>query len=75
MSRELLIKKTIEDLTKLPDQKLMEASDFIEFLLNRIDDKIINEGISRIAAESKSFSFLEEEEVEYKTTDLKERYK
>ncbi len=75
MSRELLIKKTIEDLTKLPDQKLLEASDFIEFLLTRIDDKIISEGISRLAAESKSFSFLEAEEVEYKTTDLKERYK
>jgi len=75
MSRELLIKKAIEDLAKLPDHKLMEASDFIEFLLNRIDDNIINEGISRIAAESKSFSFLEEEQVEYRTTDLKERYK
>ena len=75
MSRELLIKKAIEDLAKLPDQKLLEASDFIEFLLTRIDDKIISEGISRLAAESKSFSFLEEEEVEYKTTDLKERDK
>lgn len=75
MSRELLLKKTIEGLTKLPDQKLIEASDFVEFLLNRIDDKIITEGISRISAESKSFSFLEEVEVEYKTTDLKERYK
>ncbi len=75
MSRELLLKKTIEDLTKLPDQKLIEAADFVEFLLNRIDDKIITEGISRISSESKSFSFLEEEEVEYKTADLKERFK
>ena len=35
MTREILIKKTIDHLTKLPGQKLKEVSDFAEFLLNR----------------------------------------
>jgi Protein of unknown function (DUF2281) len=75
MSRELLLKKTREHLEKLPDQKLQEASDFVEFLMNKIDDSLLTEGIKKINSSSTSFSFLEEEEVQYKISDLKERYK
>jgi len=75
MTRELLIKKTIENLNKLPDQKLKEVSDFAEFLLNRIENQILTEGIQKITAYSKAFKFLEDEENIYTVEDLKERYK
>jgi hypothetical protein len=75
MTREKLIEKTIHSLSKLPDQKLKEVSDFAEFLLNKIEDRNLTEGIRKLSANSDSFKFLEEEEDLYSTTDLKEVYK
>lgn len=75
MNREILIRKTIESLSKLPDQKVKEVSDFAEFLLNGIDNQILKEGIHRLTSESDTFSFLNEEEEIYSVRDLKEKYK
>jgi hypothetical protein len=75
MSREILLKKTIEGLAKLPDHKLIEASEFVDFLLSRLEDKSMVNEISIMASESESFSFLNEDEVVYKKSDLKENYK
>ena len=57
MTREALIKKTINNLTKLPDQKLMEVSDFAEFLLNRIENQLITEGIQKLVTDSRALNF------------------
>ncbi len=75
MTREALIKKTIDHLTKLPDQKLREVSDFAEFLLNRIENQLMTEGIQKLTSDSKAFEFLEEDKDLYSLNDLKERYK
>jgi len=75
MTRETLIKKTIDNLTKLPDQKLKEVSDFAEFLLNRIENQLMTEGIQKLVSDSKAFKFLEAEEDLYSVDDLKEKYK
>lgn len=75
MTRETLIKRTLEHLTRLPDQKLREVSDFAEFLINNIDDKLMIEGIQKLTTDSKSFRFLETEEELYSKADLKEIYK
>ncbi len=75
MTRETLIKKTIDNLTKLPDQKLKEVSDYAEFLLNRIENQLMIEGIQKLVSDSKTFKFLETEEDLYSLNDLKERYK
>jgi len=75
MTREKLIAKTLADINKLPDQKLKEISEFAEFLLSKIDDKIILEGIQKLSTETKAFKFLEDEEDIYKVEDLKEKYK
>jgi hypothetical protein len=75
MTREKLIEKTIDRLSKLPNQKLKEVSDFAEFLLNKIEERNLTEGIQKLAADSKSFKFLEDEEDLYSTSDLKETYK
>lgn len=75
MSRDLLLKKTIEDLAKLPDHKLMEASDFVDFLVSRIEDNELKKGIHTLVSTSDSFSFLSEDEAIYTKLDLKENYK
>jgi len=75
MSREAIIKKTLEELSKLPDNKLIEAADFVEFLVKRLNDQLLTEDIEKIASKSQSLSFLEEDSVIYQTKDLKERYK
>lgn len=75
MTREILIKKTMDNLTKLPNQKLKQVSDFTEFLLNRIENQVIGKGFQKLVYESKSFKFLEDEEELYSSNDLKEKYK
>lgn len=75
MTRETLIKKNIDNLSKLPDQKLKEVSDFAEFLLNRIENQVTTEGIQKLNSDSEAFKFLEDEEDLYSVEDLKEHYK
>jgi len=75
MLRDTLIKNTINNIEKLPDQKIKEVLDFAEFLLSKSDDTILTEGIQKLASESKSFEFLKDEEDIYTSDDLKEIYK
>lgn len=75
MSRDILIKQTIDNLSRLPDQKLKEVSDFTEFLISRADGMMITQGIEKLISESDSFQFLVEEEDLYTRKDLKEIYR
>lgn len=75
MTRDSLIQKTLQHLAQLPDQKVKEVSDFAEFLLYKIDQQIITEGIQKIVSESQSFDFLDDEEEIYSEKDLKEKFK
>jgi len=75
MTRQVLIDKVLKKIKLLPDSKLEEINDFADFLLNRLDDRILTEGIRNMAADSKAFEFLNEEEDLYSVNDLKERYK
>ena len=75
MTREILIQSTLENLNKLPETKLKEVSDFAEFLLTKIENRILTDGIQKLANESNTFQFLENEEDLYSIADLKEKYK
>jgi len=75
MSREELIKSTIENLNQLSDTRIQEVSDYVLFLSSRIDDKIISEGINTLNSNSKTYAFLHDEEDMYQVNDLKEVYK
>jgi len=74
MSREELIKITIEKLNQLSDTRIQEVSDNISFLASKIDDKIISEGIKKLTSNSKSYEFLHDEEELYQVSDIKEKY-
>ena len=75
MNRQILIDKTVNKIRLLPDAKIKEINDFADFLLSKIDDNIIIEGIQKLTSDSKSFDFLNDEEDLYNEEDLKERYK
>ncbi len=75
MDRQALIDNIIKKVKQLPDAKIKEVNDFADFLLGKIDDKIIREGIQKLTSDSKSFYFLKDEEDLYSVNDLKERYK
>jgi hypothetical protein len=75
MDKQILIKKTITNIQRLPATKVKEVNDFAEFLLNKIDDQIMTQGIQEIASLSKSFDFLNQEPDLYSINDLKLKYK
>lgn len=75
MKREILIQDTLNKIQKLPDSKVQEINDFAEFLLRKIDDKILLEGIQNLASNSKTFEYLNNEENLYSLNDIKEKYK
>ncbi len=75
MDREVIIRRTLENLSKLPDNRLEEVSRFTEFLLRNIDESILTEGIKELTSKAKAFKYLEEEEDIYTVNDLKEKYK
>lgn len=74
MTRKTLIRETVKSIKKLPDHKLKEVSDFVDFLLHRLEHSELNEQIAKIASKSKAFEFLEEEDVLYTDDDLEELY-
>ena len=71
MNRQVLIDKTMNKISILPDMKIKEVNDFADFLLSKIDDKIIQEGIQQMVSDSKSFDYLKDEEDLYTVEDLK----
>ena len=75
MNRETLIKQTIKKLNQLPESKIKEVNDFTDFLLSKIDDIILQEGIQKLTSDSKSFEYLKDDEDLYSVNDLKEKYK
>ncbi|MFA5518926.1 MAG: DUF2281 domain-containing protein [Spirochaetota bacterium] len=72
MERQQVIDKTIQYLKILPENKVKEALDYIEYLYNKNEDSILTEGMMRLSAESGSFDFLEDEEELYTYDNIKE---
>ena len=74
MTRQALIERTIKAINQLPDDKASEISDFIEFIIKRYEEDKLSEAIQHIAANGKTFDFLNDEEELYSEADLKEKY-
>ncbi|MDP5139456.1 MAG: hypothetical protein NWP83_03185, partial [Spirosomaceae bacterium] len=71
MSDEILLNQTIHKLRKLPASKIEEVDNYVDSLLNKLEEKILSEGIQKIVSESETFKFLEDEEELYSMADLK----
>lgn len=75
MDKEILIKRSLKSLRKLPSKRINEVMDFIDFISEKYKDEIVlQKGIQNIVEKSNSFSFLKDEEDLYTVNDLKEKY-
>lgn len=75
MTKEQLINKTLNTLSRLPNDKIWEIYDFADYLLKKYEEEIILKGAENLMNDSKAFEFLEEEEELYTKNDLKEKFK
>ena len=73
MSKKELIKQTINQLEKLPTEKIAEVYDYAEFIYKKLEDSSLIKGVTVINIKSKSFAFLNEDEDLYSVEDLKEK--
>lgn len=74
MEREQLIKQTTRSISLLPDNKLRELADYVEFLLLKKTEKELVKDLTILSASSNSLNFLEEEEELYGDSDLTEKF-
>ncbi len=74
MNREKLLDDTIAKLKMLSEDKVILAHDFTEFLYQKYEEYILQEGVKNLAVESESFKFLKKEEDIYTVNDIKEKY-
>lgn len=73
MDRELLIKKAVLSLSKLPTQKIQEITDFAEFLISKTEDEVPVDDIQKLMAVSTTFDFLNHEPELYSIADIKKK--
>ena len=74
MTRQAIIEKTLQAINKLPEDKAEEISDFADFVYKRYEEQLLAQSIQKMTTDSKSFSFLEEEQEIYTVKDLKQVY-
>lgn len=74
MMRESLINKTIKTLSKLPNDKVREVSDFTEYVFKKYEEETLQYGIEKLVSDSKAFQFLNDEEDLYTVNDIIEKY-
>ena len=74
MMRETLINKTIESLSKLPNDKVREVSDFTEYILKKYEEESLRNGIEKLVSDSNAFQFLKDDEDLYTVNDIIEKY-
>jgi len=73
--KEILLHKTLDYLSRLPQDKVIEVAEFVEFLYQKHEEYILKKGIQKMVSNSKSFEFLKEEDELYTLDDLKVRFK
>ena len=71
ITKEILIHKTFDYLNRLPQDKVIEVAEFVEFLYQKHEEYILKKGIQKMVSNSKSFDFLKGEEEIYTLDNLK----
>jgi hypothetical protein len=74
MTRQIIIERTLKAINQLPEDKAEEISDFADFVFKRYEEQELTNGIQKLASESQTFDFLNNEDEIYSISDLKEVY-
>jgi len=67
MEREVLMKKAVHNIEQLPTTRIREVNDFVEFILQKVDDSLITEGLQQLSSSSHTYDFLHNEPELYST--------
>lgn len=52
MTKHELIKKTVDTLTILPEEKIKQILDFVEFLQKQNEERVLQQGIHKLMGSS-----------------------
>jgi len=74
MNRTKLLEDTINYLKIMPEDKISEVYDFVEYLYLKHESYILKKGIQKLESETESFKFLSNEQDIYSVADIKEKY-
>jgi len=74
MERDVLLQKMISNIEQLPTQRIREVNDFVEFILQKVDDALITEGIQQLSSSCHTYDFLRNEPELYSINDLKVKF-
>ena len=74
MDRQIIIDKTIKKISLLPDWRLKEVEDYVDFLLKKHEDQELLSDIKNNLSDGKSFDFLNDEEELYNDSDLIQKF-
>ena len=62
MNRQAIINSAMDKIRQLPDEKIMEINDFLDFLHSKNDIKLTQSGSNKSTLESNDFYFPDESE-------------
>jgi hypothetical protein len=75
MEQDVLVKRTIGNIRRLPIKRVHEVNDFVEFILQKTNDSLITEGLQELSSAShKTYEFLNDEPELYSVNDLKVKF-
>ena len=74
IERDVLMRKTVQNIELLPTTRIQQINDFAEFILQKTDDILTTKGLQQLSSSSQGFDFLYNEPDLYSITDLKIKY-
>jgi hypothetical protein len=74
MDRQIIIDKTMEKISLLPNWRLKEVEDYVDFLLKKNEDQELLSDIKNNLSDGKSFDFLNDEDELYNDSDLIQKF-
>jgi len=74
IERDVLMRKTVQNIELLPTTRIQQINDFAEFILQKTDDILTTKGLQPLSSSSQGFDFLYNEPDLYSITDLKIKY-
>jgi len=74
MEREVLVRKMFRNIEQLPTSRIREVDDFVEFMIQKVNDSLITEGLQQLSSSSRAYDFLNDEPDIYAISDLKVKY-
>ncbi|MBN8703544.1 MAG: hypothetical protein J0M08_10795 [Bacteroidetes bacterium] len=61
-------------LAKLPEKRIEEVANYIDFILKKYEEELLQKGIEKMTNSSKSYEFLASDPDIYTVNDIIEKY-